>query len=322
MPLSLRQLSMVLSIHAERPDMELPTVSVVMGVYNASENIESTVSALLCQQGISLEIILVDDGSTDNTAEQVAAMAQQDPRIKLLRRPHRGLTISLAEACDVAQGDFLARQDAGDWSTPGRLRKQVDCLLQHFSASLCSSHVRYVVPEGATIEIRKMDPTDLVHGLSGPAHHGSVMMRKSFYQKVGGYRPSFYYAQDIDLWSRLSEIGSHQLIPEVLYTASVSPGSISGSRRKEQDSFHRIIEATTAARRNNQPEDKWLIQAEALSERCRRAPRTPHQIAAGAYYIGSCLLNREPSLAHQYLSQALDLNPWHLRARAKLLRCQ
>jgi hypothetical protein len=160
------------------------------------------------------------------------------------------------------------------------------------SASLCSSHVRYVVPEGATIEIRKMDPTDLENGLCGPAHHGSVMMRRGFYQKVGGYRPSFYYAQDIDLWSRLVELGSHQLIPEVLYTASVTPGSISGSRRKEQDSFHRIIEATTAARRNNQPEDRWLRQAEALSQRCRQAPRTPHQIAAGAYYIGSCLFNQ------------------------------
>ena len=302
--------------------MDLPTVSVVMGVYNSSESIESTISSLLVQQGIALELIVVDDGSTDNTAEHLAAMAQQDSRIKLLRRQHRGLTVSLAEASDVAQGEFLARQDAGDWSTPGRLRKQVDCLLEHCSASLCSSHVRYVVPEGATIEIRKMDATDLENGLCGPAHHGSVMMRRDFYRKVGGYRPSFYYAQDIDLWSRLVELGPHQLIPEVLYTASVTPGSISGSRRKEQDSFHRVIEATTAARRNNQPEDRWLRQAEALSKRCRQAPRTADQIAAGAYYIGSCLSTKEPFLAHQYLSQALKLNPWHLRARIKLMRCQ
>ena len=322
MPQSCLQHFMVLSINAVRPDMESPTISVVMGVYNDADNIESTVSSLLCQQGVDLELVIVDDGSTDSTAEKLSAMATQDSRIKLLRRPNRGLTRSLAEACDIAKGEFLARQDSGDWSSPGRLKKQVECLLCHSNASLCSSYVRYIVPEGVTIEIRKIDSADLASGLSGPAHHGSVMMRKSIYHRVGGYRPSFYYAQDIDLWSRMTELGSHQLIPEVLYTASVSAGSITGSRRKEQDSFHRIIESTTSARRSNQSEDRWLNEAEALSQRCRHAPRTSGQIAAGAYYIGSCLFKEEPSLAHNYLSQAVNLNPWHLRARLKLLRCK
>ena len=93
-------------MHVGLPDMEIPTVSVVMGVYNASENIESTISSLLGQEEIALELIVVDDGSTDNTADHLAAMAQQDSRINLIRRPHRGLTVSLAEACDLARVNF------------------------------------------------------------------------------------------------------------------------------------------------------------------------------------------------------------------------
>jgi len=75
------------------------------------------------------------------------------------------------------------------------------------------------------------------------------MMRRSAYERAGGYRPMFYFAQDIDLWSRMVEFGSHLVVPEVLYEASLSPGSISGSRRREQEAFHALIVAATRARR-------------------------------------------------------------------------
>lgn len=165
--------------------MGLPSVSVVMGVKNASVNLGSTIAALLSQQGVDLEVIVVNDGSTDSTGDVLDKLLKEDSRLQVISRPQRGLTVSLAEGCKIARGEFIARQDAGDWSVPDRLRKQAECLVNHPDASLCSSHVRFIVPEGPTLEIRRIKPEDLAKGLCGPAHHGSVMMRKDLYLQSG-----------------------------------------------------------------------------------------------------------------------------------------
>ena len=297
-----------------------PDVSVVMGVRNAEASIATTLDSLRSQQGPSLEIIVVNDGSTDGTANILDALASRDSRLRVLHSPPRGLTVSLIDACATAKGRYLARQDAGDWSLPGRFEKQVQCLETAVRGVLCSSYVRCTVDDNVTIEVKRVSQEDLQDGLTGPAHHGSVMMRRSAYIDAGGYRPMFYFAQDIDLWSRLTEIGSHLVIPEVLYRAEASPGSISGSRRVEQEHFHRLIVACTKARRSGASEASFLLKADQLSQRCRKLRRSRKRIAAGNYFIGSCLLPSHPDLARPYLEAALANNPLHIKARLKLLR--
>lgn len=295
-----------------------PLVSVVMGVRNGADGLAACLDSLTAQEGVSLEIVVVNDGSSDDSGAILAARAAAEPRLRVLERPGRGLTRSLIEGCQLARGRYIARQDAGDLSLAGRLRRQVECLENDPAASLCSTHVRLVVPEGATVRINAPDPGELADGLTGPAIHGSVLLRRSAYEQAGGYRPMFYFAQDIDLWSRLVELGSHLVVPEVLYEATLSPGSISGSRRQEQEAFHALIVAATRARRSGQDEAPLLEQAEALSGRCRSAAPAPRRQADGAYFIGACLSRERPDLARRYLRQALALNPWHLKARLKL----
>jgi glycosyltransferase involved in cell wall biosynthesis len=297
---------------------EAPTVSVVMGVRNGGDSLAATLASLSSQEGVSLEIIVVNDGSTDGTGAILEAHAAADPRLRVLERQGRGLTRSLIEGCQAARGPFIARQDAGDISLPGRLRRQLRCLEENPEASFCSTHSRQVVPEGATARVYAPEPWELADGLTGPASHGSVMMRRSAYERAGGYRPMFYFAQDIDLWSRMVELGSHLVVPEVLYEATLSPGSISGSRRREQEEFHGLIVAATRARRSGQEEAPWLAQAEALAERCRSSRPDPRRQADGAYFIGACLAGEHPDVARRYLRQALTLNPWHVKARLRL----
>jgi glycosyltransferase involved in cell wall biosynthesis len=296
-------------------------VSVVMGVRNGADTLATTIESLTSQQGVDLEVIVVNDGSTDATGEILDALAADDDRLRVFHREGRGLTESLIEGCQMAKGEFIARQDAGDWSLPGRLQRQAACLRAHPEASLCSTHARWLVPEGATVQINTPDAGRLSDGLTGPATHGSVMMRRNAYLEAGGYRSAFYYAQDIDLWSRLVEVGTHPVVPEVLYEATLSPGSISGSRSQEQAMFHSLIVGATKARRSGNSEKPWLERATALSRECRQARRSAGGEAAGAYFIGACLAaGQQPDLARRYLEQALKLNPWHLKARLKLTR--
>lgn len=308
------------SSEIHRPDACSPDVSVVIGVRNAAASIASTLASLTSQQQVILEIVVVDDGSSDGTAELLQRLAAAEPRLRLLRRPPRGLTAALIEGCAAARGRYLARQDAGDWSLPGRLARQLACLEADPQASLCSTHVRCTVEDDVTLELRRIPEERLQDGLTGPAIHGSVMIRRSAYLRVGGYRPMFYYAQDLDLWSRLVECGPHRVVPEVLYRAGWAADSISGSRRREQERYRSLIVAATAARRSGRSEAPWLRRAERLAAHCRQAPARPRRLAEGHYFIGSCLLADHPELARRYLQTCLEHNPLHWRARLKLAR--
>jgi len=299
-----------------------PLVSVVMGVRNGAGTLEATLSSLTQGQNLDLEVLVINDGSTDQTGPLLDRLAAADPRIRVLNREGRGLTKALIEGCLEARGTFIARQDAGDQSLPGRLEQQVACLDADPGANLCSCHVRLVVEEGATATVNRLAEESLADGLTGPAIHGSVLMRREAYERAGGYRAAFYYAQDLDLWSRMVESGRHRVVPEVLYEATLSPGSISGSRRQEQEAFHALIVAATRARRAGESELPWLEQAEQLSESCRNARRNPRREADGAYFIAACLAADHPELSRRYLERTLELNPLHLKARLRQLRAR
>jgi len=202
-----------------------PLVSVVMGVRNGSGTLEATLSSLTQGQNLDLEVLVINDGSTDQTGPLLDRLAAADSRIRVLNREGRGLTKALIEGCLEARGSFIARQDAGDRSLPGRLEQQVACLDADPGANLCSCHVRLVVEEGATATVNRLAEESLADGLTGPAIHGSVLMRREAYERAGGYRAAFYYAQDLDLWSRMVESGRHRVVPEVLYEATLSPFS-------------------------------------------------------------------------------------------------
>jgi glycosyltransferase involved in cell wall biosynthesis len=299
-----------------------PLVSVVMGVRNGAGTLEATLISLTQGQNLDLEVLVINDGSTDQTGPLLDRLAAADPRIRVLNREGRGLTKALIEGCLEARGTFIARQDAGDRSLPGRLEQQVACLDADPGANLCSCHVRLVVEEGATATVNRLAEESLADGLTGPAIHGSVLMRREAYERAGGYRAAFYYAQDLDLWSRMVESGRHRVVPEVLYEATLSPGSISGSRRQEQEAFHALIVAATRARRAGESELPWLEQAEQLSESCRNARRNPRREADGAYFIAACLAADHPELSRRYLERTLELNPLHFKARLRQLRAR
>lgn len=306
-----------------------PQVSVVMSVYNGAESLHDSVESVLSQEGVDLEFIIVNDGSTDASASLLDGFAAADARIRLLHQANQGLTRALINGCALARGQYIARQDCGDRSLDDRLSTQKQTLDKNIDLSFVSCWTEVCGPRKEFLSLSKgagraASPVDIIslsekHGvIDGPTWHPSVMFRKDRYREVGGYRPQFYFGQDWDLWYRLGEVGKFQMIERVLYQACVAPDSLSGKYRNQQQEISKLAHEMLT-RRHHRESEADLLQ---LAKNIRPTARTPQASAAvkaaGLYFIGEQLRRNADSRCESYLREALSLRPTLLRAWLRL----
>ncbi len=301
-----------------------------MGVYNAQSSLAQAVNSILAQTFSDLELIVVNDGSTDASGDILADIQGIDDRLCVIDQPNQGLTRSLILGCEVAKGKFIARQDADDVSLPDRLRRQVSALESNPDAVLATSWVEDVSPEEIVVTVHRdlRHSIDLHsgsrHELTGVAAHGSVLMRRDSLMQAGGYRSCFYYAQDSDLWLRLSDYGNFVVIPEILYRRFVGTGSISSRFRLAQSRFCELAQECFRASTAGKGDEAFLAEAEQLARDCRASQGTPIAASVEAtslLLLASQLFDEHPVLARQYLWKAIRTFPFHLRSwKALLLR--
>lgn len=294
-------------------------VSVVMSVYNGESQVRHTLMSLEAQIGLSPEIIVVNDGSEDETAEILDDFAYQRSNIHIIHQSNKGLTAALIRGCAAARGQYIARQDSGDISAPTRLIKQMQTLETNPDASMISCATRFSDQEGNFLyEMLPQPAIPRNVSIESPPHHGSVMFRKNDYRQAGGYRPEFYVAQDLDLWSRLQDMGGHICLKEMLYEASVDPGSITSSRRHIQQKVANLSEQIMSERRAGRSEQAILDQIRIVSREDPLAPRIG--LADYHYFIAGCLRQSLPERARHHYREAIRANPSHLRAMARYLQ--
>jgi glycosyltransferase involved in cell wall biosynthesis len=308
-----------------------PDVSVVMSVYNGASDLAVTMDSILLQQAVELEFIIVNDGSTDQTAEILDDFARRDSRILIIHQKNTGLTRALIRGCATATGKFIARQDAGDVSLAGRLARQLEVFSDNPTVVMTSCGTRFLGPGNEVLyEVRQVDD-QLHHGLQqldvdrvqGPSHHTSVMFRREAYEKVGGYRPAFFVAQDLDLWMRLTEVGICWATPEVLCEAKLNKNSISANRRYEQIRSAKMIVGCAAVRRSGRDDSalvaKWSQRPRWKISSSQWLPRRVHE-ARFYYFVGSVLRHREPKRAQLYFWRAVTMWFPYPRAWYSILR--
>ena len=213
--------------------MKIPKVTVLMPVFNGEEFLREAVASILEQTFSDFEYLVIDDASTDRSREILESYS--DPRLRLLVNPTRlGLTKSLNEGLQIARGVYLARMDADDISRPTRLKIQNDFLDRNPEVGLLGSSWEHLNPAG---QVQGFNPAfngkPAVHFMC----HGSIMIRKTCLLVVGPYREIFEYAQDYDLYLRISEKFGVANIPEPLYRLRLHPGSVSRRNRPRQDLY-------------------------------------------------------------------------------------
>lgn len=219
--------------------MPPPLISVLISVYNAEQTIKLAIDSILQQTLENIELIVINDGSTDDTPEILADY--RDERLIVINQHNRGLTKSLIYAASFAKGKYLARQDADDTSFPYRLEKQFYYLEKHPEIALLGTASQQVDSENVPLgEI--IFPTsyqELRKGLADRNQfvHGSIMMRKTVYELVGGYREAFQYSQDYDLFLRIAEQFQVENLSEVLYRSTHNLNMLSLTHKEDQVYF-------------------------------------------------------------------------------------
>ena len=307
--------------NAAMSNKNAPDVSVVMSVYNGAASLSATLDSVLAQEGCDFEFIVVDDGSSDGAERILDVYAARDSRLRVIHQANAGLTRALVTGCAAARGDFIARQDAGDVSLPGRLRLQQTLLRERSDVMLVCSACRVLGPRGELLFELHREGDALSEGLAlldvnhikGPPHHGTTMFRRESYLQVGGYRPTFVVAQDIDLWLRLAEVGHCWGLKEFGYEATLEANSISGRRRDEQIRLGTLaVEAAKVRRAGGN--DQALLDVTIPPVKQPRKPMSKREKAKFLYFIGSCLRDRDVASARSYFRESVKTDPLFFKA--------
>jgi glycosyltransferase involved in cell wall biosynthesis len=306
-------------------------VSVVMSVYNGAPDLADTMKSILSQEEVDFEFIVVNDGSSDQSGQILNDFAQRDGRLRIIHQENTGLTRALIRGCEVARSEFIARQDAGDISLPGRLKSQVAVLRDREDCAFVSCWTDVVGPKGeflytsrgtglASCPVNILSPETEWGVADGPTHHSSVMFRAKQYALCGGYRPEFYFGQDWDLWYRLASLGTFCTLQKRLCVCSVTLGSISASRKEDQERFARLSRKAFLVRQAGLSDQPVLEEARQLVSAVVKKASPRQDRAAANYFVGRCLLDNRNAAAIEYLMSAIKENPLHLRAWIGLAR--
>ncbi len=208
-------------------------ISVVMSAYNEEEYIQNSINSILNQSITDFELIIIDDCSNDKTVDLIKEFS--DSRISLIQNDTNiGLPRSLNIALGKASGKYIARMDADDISLSNRLEKQAKYLESHPDVHVVGSYTRQIGTNGEFFGVETYPEggrsVEQLKNQGPGVAHPSVMIRRSSLEHVNNYREPFKYAQDLDLWIRMSrEFGKDflQIIPEPLVEYRLTPSQYS-----------------------------------------------------------------------------------------------
>jgi len=231
-----------------------PVVSVVMPVRDGSRWLREAICSLRLQTFDALEIVIVDDGSADESPHIINTSAQSDSRIRAFRQERLGLVAALNRGISESRGDLIARLDADDLATPDRLLRQIDFLERHREVGLLGTWA-VQIDECGRDNGRREPPTDseqlsALLQRTNPFLHSSIVIRRSLLQKVGPYRPALEGAEDYDLWIRISEHAKVANLAEHLLQYRVHRDNATPRARVRQLFSTRLAQISAAARRS------------------------------------------------------------------------
>ena len=220
--------------------IESPLISVLISVYNDDKNIKTSIDSILSQSYKNIELLVIDDCSTDRTYEILKEI--KDRRLRIFRnKDNKGLTKSLNILIKKSKGQILARQDSDDISLPTRLEVQFDNLY-NLQLDGCTTRAYIQNSKRSIPRLSHLLPLSFVIKYKNPFIHGTLMVKKSAVIDVGMYDENIEYAQDYKLFIELLKKNYKiKILKKKLYVLNME-NNISSLRKEEQQYFFRKIQ--------------------------------------------------------------------------------
>ena len=220
--------------------MERPLISVLMPVYNSEKYLSQAIESILQQTYVNFEFLIFDDGSTDQSQDVISFYAAKDKRIKpFYNRENLGYVVHLNQGILISKGNFIARMDSDDISSPDRLYQQVHFLQKNPDTAVVGSSTLIINELGQELEVSVRHPSRKAlfwqSFFTNPLAHPTVMFRKSVIVQSGLYDPAKLPAEDLDLWTRVLKVSSISNIEKPLLKYRQHPHSISRIKGETQE---------------------------------------------------------------------------------------
>lgn len=206
-------------------------ISVVLPVYNGALYLQEAIDSILAQSYSEFELIIIDDGSNDNSSDIIRSYS--DLRIRFYQQQNQGLAATLNNCIALATGEYIARQDQDDTSYPDRLAKQVEFLNNNLEYGMVGTWAEIWEKDKSTDRAHRHPTNDLELKFellfNNPFVHSSMMIRKEVFDNVGGYSidKTRQPPEDYEMWSRVAKNYKVANLPEMLHVYREMPQSMS-----------------------------------------------------------------------------------------------
>jgi glycosyltransferase involved in cell wall biosynthesis len=228
-----------------------PKVSVIVPVYNIASYITDTLMSVETQSFRDFEVLVVDDGSTDDTAKLVKGFCQRDDRFQLLQKENGGLASARNYGMYRARGEYIALLDGDDLYKPDKLANHVARLDRNLSAGVVYSASAAIRDDGGSTFVslsgRPLNSNLLFSLLCKNfiGHGSNAMFRRSIIEEVGGFDETLPSSEDIDYWLRIASTGKWKFDrePQILCCYRVRPSGLSFNVAEMQRCSERVIKS-------------------------------------------------------------------------------
>jgi glycosyltransferase involved in cell wall biosynthesis len=288
-----------------------PDITVLMPAYNAEKYIGEAISSVLQQTFINFELLIVNDGSTDNTATVIRSF--NDARITIINQSNQGVAAALNNGLKAAKADYIARFDADDICLPERLRVQFDFLSKHPDYIVAGSDAdyidmnnefvfSYISPAYTNEEIQKKKY------ITCPFVHSTIIFKKTAVLEAGGYNVHAHTFEDHLLWPKILKEGKGYNLSQTLVKVRLNPGSVTIDEKWRCWRFHKI--------KNNAIKNGNITETEGEELNRVLKQQDIRKIKEGSYYelLAKKYLwnNYQPQKARENLKKTLLLKPMSL----------
>ena len=210
-------------------------ISIILSVFNDQDNIVNAINSIIYQTYNNIELLVINDCSSDRTGEILNTFSKKDKRIKVFNNTSNlGLTKSLNLLIEESTGDFIARQDSDDISISSRLNKQID-YLNKYNLDLCGTRAIIKGTTRITPNRSYYLPLSVSLKIKNPFIHGSLIYKKSSLDKINFYDENFYFSQDYKLVKDFFNAGySLGILKEPLYVLNIKDNISTKYKEKQK----------------------------------------------------------------------------------------